>query len=302
MKSSPEADKDTSFLLTKIIRNKKIKKAIFRAIRKVKGVSLPASMTVEASLVLPLFIFFFANLMVMFNVIKVQSDIEAALHQVGNEIALRAFDVSFAENAAGIGSDANAIKGVVSVSYASSKVREYLGTGIDRSCVAGGLNGLGYMRSDVTNGGDIVDIVVDYKVKPLIPVAGFTKFPVEGRYYAHAWTGYKIAGAAGGGDPEEEIVYVTEHGEVYHRNISCKHLKVSVRSTSLQGIDKLRNNDGSKYYPCEYCAGKIAAGDVFITDYGNRYHGKVDCAGLKRKIYTILISEVGARRPCSDCG
>ena len=39
MKSSPEADKDTSFLLTKIIRNKKIKKAIFRAIRKDKGVS-----------------------------------------------------------------------------------------------------------------------------------------------------------------------------------------------------------------------------------------------------------------------
>ena len=109
MRSSPEADKDTSFLLTKIIRNKKIKKAIFRAIRKDKGVSLPASMTVEASLVLPLFIFFFANLMVMFNVIKVQSDIEAALHQVGNEIALRAFDVFFAENAAGIGSDANAI-------------------------------------------------------------------------------------------------------------------------------------------------------------------------------------------------
>ena len=70
----------------------------------------------------------------------------------------------------------------------------------------------------------------------------------------------------------------------------------------MQGIDKLRNNDGSKYYPCEYCAGKIAAGDVFITDYGNRYHGKVDCAGLKRKIYTIPISEVGARRPCSDCG
>ena len=34
MKSSPEADKDTSFLLTKIIRNKKIKKAIFRAITK----------------------------------------------------------------------------------------------------------------------------------------------------------------------------------------------------------------------------------------------------------------------------
>ena len=300
MKSSREADKGTSFLLS-ILKNIRIRKAIFRAVRKDKGVSLPASMTVEASLVLPLFIFFFANLMVMFNVIKVQSDLEAALHQVGNEIALRAFDVSFAEDAIGIDEGSAVLKNAVSVAYASSKVREYLGNGIDKSCVVGGLGGLGYMRSDVT-GGDIIDIVVDYKVKPLIPIAGFTKFPVEGRYYAHAWTGYDIVGAGGSGAVEEEMVYVTEHGEVYHRNISCSHLKLSVKSTSLAGVDKLRNKDREKYYPCEYCAGKVAAGDVFITDYGNRYHGRIDCTGLKRKIYTIPISEVGARRPCSDCG
>lgn len=300
MKSSREADKGTSLIFDNS-KNIKIKKAFFRAVRKRKGVSLPASMTVEASLVLPLFIFFFANLMVMFNVIKVQSDLEAALHQVGNEIALRAFDISFAEDAVGIESGMDVAKGVVSVAYASSKVREYLGSGIDKSCVAGGLGGLGYMRSDVTSG-DIIDIVVNYKVRPLVPIAGFTKFPVEGRYYAHAWTGYDIVGSGGDGACEEEMVYVTEHGEVYHRNISCRHLKLSVKSTSLSGIDKLRNNDRAKYYPCEYCAEKITAGDVFITDYGNRYHGRVDCAGLKRKIYAIPISEVGARRPCSDCG
>lgn len=301
MKSSRGADKGTSFLLLilKIIR---IKKAFIRAVRKNEGVSLPASMTVEASLVLPLFIFFFANIMVMFNVIKVQSDLEAALHQTGNEIALRAFDVSYAEDTLGAESGAGALKGVVSVAYAASKVKEYLGSGADRSCIAGGLNGLGYMRSDVTSGGDIIDIVVDYKVKPLIPVVGFTKFPVEGRYYGHAWTGYDIIGAGRGDASEEEMVFVTEHGEVYHRNINCRHLKLSVRSVSMSGIDKLRNKDRDKYYPCEYCAKNIAAGNVFITDYGNRYHGRVDCAGLKRKIYTIPLSEVGARRPCSDCG
>ena len=127
-------------------------------------------------------------------------------------------------------------------------------------------------------------------------------FPVEGRYYGHAWTGYDIIGAGENALNEEEMVYVTEHGEAYHRNINCSHLRLSVKSTSLSGIDKLRNKDRSKYYPCEYCAGNIAAGDVFITDYGNRYHGRVDCAGLKRTIYTIPISEVGARHPCKDCG
>jgi len=298
MKSSRGVDKDTSFFLPL----KKTIKSLFRAIRKNKGVSLPASVTVEASIVLPIFIFFFANIMVMFNIIKVQSDLEAALHQTGNEIALRAFDVSCAEEVIGKEESSGVVKGVISVSYAASKIREYMGSGADKSCIVGGLNGLGYIRSNVIEGGDIIDIVVDYKVKPLISVVGFSKFPVEGRYYAHAWTGYDITDESAGDISEEEMVFVTEHGEVYHRNINCKHLKLSVKSVSHAEIDKLRNKDRAKYYPCEYCAQNISSGDVFITDYGNKYHSRIDCAGLKRTIYTIPISEVGGRHPCSDCG
>ncbi|MBO4458567.1 MAG: hypothetical protein J5802_12675 [Butyrivibrio sp.] len=301
MKSSRGADEGTSFLISSL-KNKKINKLLFRAIRKNKEVSLPASVTVEASIALPLFIFFFVNIMVSFNVIKVQSDLEAALHQTGNEIALRAFDLSFAEDTIGIDGEAGVAKGVVSAFYASSKVRDYLGEGVDKSCIVGGRSGLGYMRSDVMQGGDIIDIVVNYKVKPIVPVIGFKEFPVESRYYGHAWTGYDIIGAGRNDETEEEMVYVTEHGEVYHRNINCKHLKLSVKSVSFDDIGNLRNKDRGKYYPCEYCAGKIGAGDVFITDYGDRYHGRIDCAGLKRKIYTVPISEVGGLPPCKDCG
>ena len=301
MKNSTGADKGTSFFISSL-KNKRIKKLFFRAIRKNKEVSLPASVTVEASIALPLFIFFFVNIMVSFNVIKVQSDLEAALHQTGNEIALRAFDLSCAEEAVGIDEGIGVAKSAVSVAYAASKIRNYLGAGADKSCIVGGLNGLGYMRSDFTGGGDIIDIVVNYKVKPLIPVIGFKEFPVEGRYYAHAWTGYDIIGAGSNEKSEEEMVYVTEHGEVYHRNINCSHLRLSVKSINFADLGNARNKDRGKYYPCEYCAGRIGAGDVFVTDYGDRYHGRIDCAGLKRKIYTIPLSEVGGRPPCKDCG
>ena len=56
---------------------------------------LRGSMTVEASMALPLFIFFFVNIMTLFNILKVQVDIEAALHQTGSELTLRAFDIRF---------------------------------------------------------------------------------------------------------------------------------------------------------------------------------------------------------------
>ena len=58
-----------------------------------------ASMTVEAAFVLPLFIFFFVNVMALFNITEIQSEIEGALHQAGSELSLMAFDLKFAESA-----------------------------------------------------------------------------------------------------------------------------------------------------------------------------------------------------------
>lgn len=299
MRNSPGADKDISF---KALHKNKII-SFFRAMGRDKEMSLPASMTVESSIALPLFIFFFANILVMFNIIKVQTDLEAALHQVGNKICLLSYDEKSAADAfVGDMDGVDIAAGVASIFYAKSQVHDHLGSGIDKSCVTSGFSGMSFRNSRIMAGDDIVDIVVDYDVHPLISLIGFKSFPVEGRYYGHAWTGYDINGEGGGERPEEEMVYVTEHGEVYHRNINCRHLKLSVHTINYDALTKARNSDGGKFYPCEYCAGKTAGGSVFITDYGDRYHTSVNCPGLKRKIYTIPISEVGGRPPCSDCG
>jgi hypothetical protein len=284
----------------------KRKESHLRAKTPTKEVSFSASMTVEASLVLPLFIFFFVNIMTLFNIVKVQCDLEAALHQTGNELTIRAFDFRFGEDIVAEtgeeGTVVDAIAGAAGVVYASGKVREYLGPGIDQSCVTDGGNGISFWRSRVLLGNDLVDLVADYKVHPLVPVIGFQDFEVESRYYGHAWTGYDLAGGFASDELQEEMVFVTENGEVYHRDINCKHLHLSTGSVAFNQIPSLRNNDGSKYYACEYCGEGIGGGSVFITNYGNRYHSTVNCTALKRKIYTIPLSEVGGRGPCSSCG
>lgn len=263
------------------------------------------SMTVEASMVLPLFIFFFVNIMTLFNILKVQVDIEAALHQTGSELSLMAFDLRFGEGAVGGVEDASAldtIAGAGGLLFSRERIRQYLGDGIDKSCITGGFDGISFLQSQVMMGNDIIDLVMDYKVHPLIPVIGFKEIPVEGRFYGHAWTGYDISQGLVTEGSEEEMVYVTEHGEVYHRDVDCVHLRVKVESVDFKDLSHLRNNDGKIYYSCEYCGGNVGAGNVYITGYGTRYHTSVNCPGLKRKIYTVPISEVGGKRPCSACG
>lgn len=279
-------------------KNKKIK-SLLRVIR--KEVPLTASMTLEASIALPLFIFFFANILMLFNIIKIQCDIEAALHQTGSEMMLMAFDERSIEET--VGTEDTVLStaiGAVSTLYAQKNVENYLGEELTKGIVAGGK--LNFLSSQILLGDDYIDIVASYKVKPMIPLIGFKEFPVEARVFGHAWTGYDVTGEHSHEAQGEEMVYVTEHGEVYHRDINCKYLKLGVRSIEYGGIRSERNADGSKYYACEYCGQQVKGGNVFITDYGNRYHSKVDCLGLKRKIYTIPISEVGGRHACSGCG
>ena len=277
----------------------RIIKSLLQVIR--KEVSLTASMTLEASIALPLFIFFFANILMLFNIIKIQCDMEAALHQTGSEMMLMAFDEKSAEDVIGMeDSGLSTVIGAVSTLYAQKNVENYLGEELTKGIVAGGE--LNFLSSRILLGDDYIDIVASYKVKPMIPVVGFKEFPVEARFFGHAWTGYDVTGGRSHESQDEEMVYVTEHGNAYHRDINCKYLKLSVRSIEYSGIKTERNADGSKYYACEYCGQQVKGGNVFITDYGTRYHSKVDCPGLKRKIYTIPISEVGGKHPCSGCG
>ena len=65
------------------------------------------------------------------------------------------------------------------------------------------------------------------------------------RYYGHMWNGYEIP------EPEdEEYIYVTENGRVYHTNRECTHIRLSVRV--VEATEALR-----EYRPCEKCTDKI---------------------------------------------
>ena len=275
--------------------------------------NLRASVTLEAALVMPVFLYFLVNIMTLFDIVRIQTSMDAALHQAGREIGIYAFDAKFAAKTAseaGAGTvqtdeGAPAAAGaVLSAGYASGRVRDYMERFCPNShCVVDGPAGIRFLRSDFTAEGDIIDLVASCRVQPLIKVFGFERFSIESRYYGHAWTGYHVPGTENTPlqNEEEETVYMTKTGTVYHRSAECTYLNPSARSVASEDLRTLRNDSGGKYYPCEVCGGGTG-GNVIITTYGDRYHASGSCSALARTVRAVPVSEAAGYRACSKCG
>lgn len=102
---------------------------------------------------------------------------------------------------------------------------------------------------------------------------------------------------------EDEYVYVTEYGEVYHKTPDCSYINVIMYSVSGEQIDQIRNKNGAKYYPCEYCVTHkpLPISICYVTEYGTRYHLSKECSRVERDVKRVSIKTVGGRRPCSKC-
>lgn len=260
---------------------------------------LKASMTVEAAIALPLFLFFIMQVLSAINMIAVQSRLEAALHQTGNRMAFAGYLYENPqENTLTDLLESAALTQV----YAQSQVLNYTGKEyLNKSCVKNGSEGISFKGTSIMND-DIIDIKISYYIQPLFTILGFDGFYTGQRYYGRAWTGYDVESAISNMDDNDPMVYITETGTVYHTNRNCTYLNPSVYSVSTDEVAEKRNQSGKKYSACGKCASKFAYGNVvYITNQGSSYHTSITCSGLKRTVYTIALSQVGERGRCSKC-
>lgn len=261
---------------------------------------VPAAMTVEASLLLPLFLFCFLNFCSLMEMMRLHGNMEFALCNVGKQVGCygAAFSDAVDKNEnrllAEIGDFA------VTGTYVKSKIVSYLGREyLEQSPLVGGSGGLHLWESNLFTEDDCYDIVVTYRVEALYPLPGLRSFRMANRYYGHLWNGYEIPGTE---QNEEEVVYVTETGEVYHTDRNCTHLLLSVKQVSIEEAEQSRNHSGERYTTCELC-GNFPLGEmVYITEEGTAIHHIRECSGLKRTVRRIQKSEAVFYRPCSRCG
>lgn len=261
-----------------------------------------ASMTVEASIALPIFMFAIFFVLFFLEVIRIQMDVGSELSQTSKEMAVYGYLYGKAEDKELVGDSilGGIATNVFSNVYARHDLKQSLiEEGISEPYIKDGMDGISLLFSSYMQN-EMIDLIATYKIQTPFNYFGIKDIPVMQRARVRAWTGY-----AGEHDSikEEQMVYITENGTVYHTDISCSYLNPSTKAIQVDEIAGKRNQSGAKYYPCEICGDYAPSGGVvYITNYGNRYHTTASCSGLKRNIKVVPISEVGGRGLCSKCG
>ncbi len=284
---------------------------------------IEGSLTVEAAFVLPLFLYFILSFLYFIQIFMVQEYIQQAITRMGLDFAKTAyvyqdfteiteamnFDVTIFGNELELG-PGDFAAAIIDKSVLKTFSATYLNTDfINHSCIKNGFRGISFEGSSILKEGGCIDILVSYHAVPPVRLLPIYHMKLLQRVRVRGWTGREIAATYSleeeGNEEatkEDEMVYITETGKVYHRNASCSHIRLSIRAVS--GLpDSYRNANGGKYYACkECCRGTVLpSGIFFITEDGSSYHTVRSCSALKRTVRQLPKSKVGSRTPCKRC-
>lgn len=232
------------------------------------------SLTVEAALVLPLFLFVMVTVLFLFRVLQLQYMVGEALDKAVAEAAL--------EQEATAEETENKVKLLF--------YGELVGQECPVSMIALQMAGFSWEGSVTED--SYIQMKVAYRIRMPGWILHNRWLPVTETSGCRRWTGRAGSGEK---DKNADWVYVTPNGTVYHRSRECTHLKLSIQTVTA--------DRAASYRACELCAeGKAIPPFIYITEEGECYHTQLKCSGLKRTVYMIPLREAGGRSPCLRCG
>ncbi len=232
------------------------------------------SLTVEASLAFPIFLFALVGVLFLFRVLQVTQLTQGALAYTGCRISLDAREEESIAKAMGY--------------FYKELVKEKC----PFSYVTGGMAGFRWSGTDLD--GEYVNLQIQYRCRLPVRFFGIGTIPVSQHVKVKKWTGYQKDKESG---TEELWVYITPNGTVYHSTQECTHLRLSIKTMGKQQAV------AAGYDACLICGNDTGLYNYYyVTEEGDRYHTRLSCSGLKRTIQMIRFSDVGSRTPCSRCG
>lgn len=262
------------------------------------------SYTIEAAIILPLFITLMAFGILTFRVLQVESGMQRSIDYASRTMAVSLGNVSNTgssdkdvetenQDATLSGELSEAALLASTIALAGYEVAK---NNVPLEFVDGGAAGINFLESSAS--GNYIDLKISYKISFKVGLLGDFKFDVDQRARNRKWVGYDKAE----NQTDGTFVYVTDHGEVYHTNYYCTYLNPSVRRVAKEEIGSERNKGGAIYYQCLRCKYSKQGGFLYITDYGTAYHNDPGCTEIKHNIKKVPLESVeDAMRPCSKC-
>ncbi len=270
-----------------LVEKNKRKNKLSHSLKKEKEISLhvpfcKGSYTIEAAVILPLFITFMMFAVYFYRILQVEAGVQQALDFASATVAVTTGDE--------IEDDAQLAAAIALFE------EQLLANNVPVSFISGSQAGINLLESSAE--GNYIDLKASYTMHFPIGLLSSYNFDINQNAKSRKWVGY---------DPAENSwdgrwVYMTDNGEVYHTHLDCSYLDLSIHSVDKSQVDEERNESGAKYYPCPSCKAESASGSVYITDYGRQYHSSLTCYKLKRSINKVLLWDVDDAVPeCLKC-
>lgn len=267
------------------------------------GVRLAGSLTAEAALALPLFLFAMVILMMPMRLMNENRKIQAELEAVCAEISQFAgFMQAVPQDVPDHGESilppelaGNVTKAGFRI-YAEGKLRSRIDTK-----KAGQLSLAG---SAILEDGETVDLILHYQMYLPFSVFRMKGVAMTVRSCRRAWIGKE--GSSGGGSTGEEagdeLVYIGKSSIRYHRNRECHYIYNDITAVPYDTVTDIRNSEGKRYRPCARCGDSAhTGGSVYIMPGGENYHGDRNCSSIVAYVRAVPLSEVVHLGPCSYC-
>lgn len=248
-----------------------------------KNLKRKGSITIETAMILPIFFLCIVCLLYMMEVMAIRTSIRSGMQYAAKQAAEEAY-----------------LKSVVTPAKLEEGICQAIGSErLNRSIIKGGSSGISCKGSKMSVVTGILEMYVQYEIKLPVPAVSVSAVEMKESLRVKGWTGYT---RTGWGNDAEDMVYITENGMVYHRSPSCNYLELSIQAVSEEKLDTLRNKDEGIYHACERCVSGKTKEEVYVTDYGDRYHNSLNCSGLKRTIHMIPVFEAVGKGVCAKCG
>lgn len=248
--------------------------------------SSEGSMTLEACILVPIFLFLFLALASVGETLWIHGQVYHGVSEAAKEEAVYEYLLQKKKT--------QSVRPVILKQKFLSAVNQ---SALNRSSLIGGAQGVLFSSSRFEKDQDIYEITARYRITFRLPFLPAFSGDYQQKIRQKAMTGY-VHTQKESGDGQ---VYVTPYESVYHKDVNCTHLLLSIEQDS--DVEKYLENK-TKYRECERCTkyhkGKVSV--VFVAREGDAYHTDLSCSGLTRTIRKIKKSEAEGMKPCERCG